>query len=100
MNACYLRCENYFSRIYRFYQQNGIKYFAPYKIHSKNEQYFTSNYDLGKFISHFVGAGIRLAPPNGIFNLKHFNMIEVRYGYYLKNIGMKAQIVSLNLKFK
>ncbi|MBK6340266.1 MAG: DUF3570 domain-containing protein [Bacteroidetes bacterium] len=88
------------SPFYRFYQQNGIKYFAPYKIHSKNEQYFTSNYDLGKFISHFVGAGIRLAPPNGIFNLKHFNMIEVRYGYYLKNIGMKAQIVSLNLKFK
>ena len=88
------------SPFYRFYQQNSINYFAPYKQNLSSETYFTSNYDLAKSKSHFVGVGMRFAPPNGIFKLKHFNMIEVRYGYYRKNIGFDAHIVSLNLKFK
>ncbi len=88
------------SPFYRFYQQNSIDYFAAYKQHLTTEQYYTSNYDLGKFNSHFVGVGFRFAPPNGIFKLKHFNMIEVRYGYYRKNISFDAHVVSLHLKFK
>ena len=88
------------SPFYRFYQQNGIKYFAGYKQHAASEEFFTSNFDLGKFNSHFIGAGFRFAPPYGIFKLKHFNMVEIRYGYYRKNSGFNAHIVSLNLKFK
>jgi hypothetical protein len=88
------------SPFYRYYTQSAVKYFAPYQQHTSGDQYYTSNYDLSKFSSSFVGAGIRLAPPRGVLGLQHFNMIELRYGHYMKNIHMSANIVSLNLKFK
>lgn len=88
------------SPFYRFYNQSGTKYFAPYQKHTEQDQYYTSNYDLSKFNSHFFGAGFRLAPLNGVFGIQHFNMVEIRYGHYSKNIKMSANIISLNLKFK
>ena len=88
------------SPFYRYYDQSAIKYFAPYELHTIQDQYYTSNYDLSKFNSNFFGAGIRIAPPKGIFGKQHFNMIELRYGHYTKNIGMNSDIISMNLKFK
>ena len=88
------------SPFYRFYTQTAIKYFAPYKLHTAQDQYYVSNYDLSKFKSNFFGTGVRIAPPKGIFNKQHFSMIELRYGHYAKNIGMNSDIISMNLKFK
>lgn len=88
------------SPFYRFYTQTANKYFAPYKQHTAQDEYYNSNYDLSKFSSNFFGAGIRYAPPKGIFGISHFNMIELRYGHYTKNINMNSDIISLNLKFK
>lgn len=85
---------------YRYYTQTAIKYFGAFQAHKITDQYYTSNYDLSAFDSHFFGAGIRLIPPKGVFGLEHFNMLELRYGHYTKNIGMNSDIVSLNLKFK
>ncbi|MDB5201413.1 MAG: hypothetical protein JWQ27_822 [Ferruginibacter sp.] len=88
------------SPFYRYYQQSAVKYFAAYKQHTAADQYFSSNYDLSKFNSNFFGAGLRIAPPKGVFGNTHFSMLELRYGHYAKNIRMNADIVSLNLKFK
>lgn len=88
------------SPFYRYYNQTAIKYFAPYEKHTLQDQYYTSNYDLSKFNSNFYGAGIRIAPPNGVFGLQRFNMLELRYGHYTKNIGMNSDIISMNIKFK
>lgn len=88
------------SPFYRYYTQSAVKYFAPYQQHTNAEKYYTSNYDLSKFSSNFVGTGVRLAPPDGVLGMRHFNMIELRYGHYMKNINMNANIISLNLKFK
>jgi hypothetical protein len=88
------------SPFYRFYNQSAVKYFAPYKEHTAQNGYYTSNYDLSEFNSSFLGAGIRISPPNGVFKAEHFNMLELRYGHYSKNIGMNANSISLNLKFK
>jgi hypothetical protein len=88
------------SPFYRFYDQSEIKYFKPYGLHTAGDHYYTSNYDLSEFSSNFYGAGIRLAPPKGIFGKQHFSMIEIRYGHYTKNIGMNSDIISMNLKFK
>jgi hypothetical protein len=88
------------SPFYRFYQQTAIKSFAAYQEHTSADQYYTSNYDFSKFNSQFVGAGIHLTPPNGLFGVKQINMLELRYGHYLKTTGMNANIISLNLKFK
>jgi hypothetical protein len=85
---------------YRFYNQGAADYFAPYQKHSVADNYYTSNYDLSKFNSNFFGAGIRVAPPKGVFGLSRLNMVELRYGHYSRSTGMKADIVSLNVKIK
>lgn len=85
---------------YRFYQQTAAAYFAPYGVHTAADNYYTSNYDLSKFDSRFFGAGIRIAPPQGIFHMPHMNSLEIRYGHYQKNVSMNANIISLHLKFK
>lgn len=85
---------------YRFYQQTAADYFKPYQVHTAADQYYTSNYDLSKFNSNFFGAGFRIAPPKGVFNIQHLNALELRYGHYQKTNGMHSNIISLNLKFK
>jgi hypothetical protein len=88
------------SPFFRFYDQTGTKYFAPYEKHTAAETYYTSNYDLSTFNSNFFGAGLRITPPKGVFGMEHFNMLEIRYGHYQKNIGMNSDVISVNLKFK
>src|SRR6185436_11610622 len=88
-----------FTPFYRFYNQTAIKYFAPFSEHMETDQYYTSNFDLSSFNSNFLGAGIRLTPLNGVFGYKHFNMVEIRYGFYKRSNGLQSNIVSVNLKF-
>ncbi|HEV8083153.1 MAG TPA: DUF3570 domain-containing protein [Chitinophagaceae bacterium] len=88
------------SPFYRYYNQSAIKYFAPYGMHTAQDQYYTSNYDMSKFNSNFFGGGIRIAPPTGVFGIQRLSVLELRYGHYTKNIGMNANIFSMNLKFK
>ncbi|MEP7144825.1 MAG: DUF3570 domain-containing protein [Ferruginibacter sp.] len=85
---------------YRYYHQTAAKYFSPYQAHTAADPYFTSNYDLSKFESHFVGAGFRAAPPKGVLGNSHFSMIEIRYGHYMRSNNFNSNIISLNLKFK
>lgn len=88
------------SPFYRYYSQSGAKYFSPYQQHTAFDDFYTSNYDLSKFSSNFYGAGIRINPKNGLFGVERLNMLEIRYGHYTKSIGMKSDIISLNLRFK
>ena len=87
------------SPFYRYYKQTAAKYFAPYKEHSIQDDYYTSNYALSAFTSQFFGAGIRLAPPNGLL-WKHLNALELRAGHYAQTTGLVANEVTLHLKFK
>lgn len=88
------------SPFYRYNNQLGTKYFAPYGQHSPSDQYFTSDYDLSTLTSDFYGAGIRFAPPKGVFGWQRLNMLELRYGHYSRSTSLVSNIVSLNLKFK
>ena len=88
------------SPFYRFYQQTAADYFAPYGQHNVSEEFFTSDYDLSRFNSNFFGTGIRLAPPNGLFGMKNWSVLELRYGHYKRSNGLHSDIVSLHLKFK
>jgi len=83
---------------YRFYQQTAADNFAPYRSHTAADTYYTSNYDLSKFNSHFFGAGVRLAPPQGVFKIQRLNSLEIRYGHYKRTTGMNSDIISLNIK--
>lgn len=88
------------SPFYRYNNQVGTKYFAPYGQHLPSQQYFTSDYDLSTLTSDFYGAGIRFALPKGVFGWQRLNMLELRYGHYSRSTSLVSNIVSLNLKFK
>jgi len=88
------------SPFYRYNKQTGTRYFAPYGQHNPTEQYFTSDYDLSTLNSDFYGAGIRFAPPKGVFGWQHLNMLELRYGHYNRSTGLVSNIITLNLKVK
>lgn len=87
------------SPFYRFYMQTAARYFAPYAVHTEDEQYFTSNYALAKFNSNLFGAGLRLAPPRGVFT-NSLRILELRYSHYTQTTDLNANIISLNLTFK
>ena len=88
------------SPFYRFYAQSATPYFAPYGMHSVTESFYTSDYDLSKFSSHFMGAGVRFAPEHGVLKIKHWSSLEVRYGHYIRSTGLHSDIVTLNATYK
>lgn len=88
------------SPFYRYYSQNGVKYFAAYKSHLATEQFYTTDDDLSKFNSSSEGAGLRLAQPEGVLGLKHLNTLDLRFAHYNRNDGLNSNIITLALKFK
>jgi len=88
------------SPFYRYYSQQGAKYFQGYEQHTVASEFYTSNYDLSTFNSQFFGAGIKFTPLKGVFGIKHLNTLELRYGHYTRTTQMTSNIISLNLKYK
>ena len=85
---------------YRFYQQSAADHFAAYGEHTASDELYTSNFSYAKFVSHFFGAGFRVAPPEGVFHIQHFSSLELRYGHYQKTTDLNANIITLNAGFK
>ncbi len=88
------------SPFYRFNTQRGAKYFAPYGQHSPGAGHFTSDYDLSDLHSNFIGAGFRITPPKGVLGWQRLNMLEIRYGHYVRSTDLNSNIFTLNLRFK
>lgn len=88
------------SPFYRFNQQTAVKYFNPYGVNKSTSNYYSSDYDISAFNTNFVGTGFRIMPPNGVFGIKEFNSLELRYGHYTRTTGMVANIVTMAMKFK
>lgn len=88
------------SPFYRFSTQTAVRYFAPYGQHTLTEKYYTSDYDISGFTSQFIGTGIRLAPPGGLFGIGHWQSVELRYGHYIRSTGMVANSLTFLVKLK
>lgn len=88
------------SPFYRFYKQQGLKYFAAYQGHIAAENFYTSDYDLSNFTSHFEGLGLRLSPPEGVMDMHHVTNMELRFGHFNRSNGLNSNIISLALTFK
>ena len=88
------------SPFYRYYSQNGLKYYAGYLGHQATESFYTTDDDLSPFSSNFYGAGFRFAPPGGVLGAKHLNSLDIRYGHYKRTDGLHSDIITLSLKFK
>lgn len=88
------------SPFYRYYSQNGVKYFAGYKSHLFTEQFYTTDDDLSKFNSNSEGVGLRFSPTGGVLGIQHLNTLDVRYAHYNRKDGLNSNIITLALKFK
>lgn len=88
------------SPFYRYYMQTAANYFLPYHMHNASEVFYTSDYDLSKFQSHFFGIGLRLVPEKGMLGIRRWTSLELRYGHYLRNTGLHSDIISLNAGFR
>jgi hypothetical protein len=84
----------------RYYQQSAAKYFAPYKVHTIDEPFYTSDYDLSKFNSQYFGLNVRFTSADGILGMKFFNALEIRYGHYNRSDGLNSNMVAVSFKFK
>ncbi len=87
------------SPFYRYYTQTATKYFAPYKQHTEQNSYYTSNYALSSFNSQFYGMDFRFAFIKSLWGTG-INMLELRYGHYSQTTDLVSDVISLNLKFK
>jgi hypothetical protein len=97
-----LKLSSFFSisPFYRFYHQDGVKYFRSYGEHLPSEDFYTSDFDLSTFDSHMGGVGLRLAPPGGVAGITKLNAIELRYGHYVRSTGLDSNIITLLMKIK
>ncbi|QHS62422.1 DUF3570 domain-containing protein [Chitinophaga agri] len=86
--------------LFRFYTQTGAKYFKPYKEHSLQELYYTSDYDLSRFNSYKAGITARYALFQPMFRHYSFREIGMRYAYYKRSDRLSAHTISLFLDFK
>ncbi len=94
---------------YRYHNQTAADYFMPYKEHTLDAEFYTSDYDLAGLDSHTFGMGVRYAPVNGLARLKmplgkHRDVLllrgfDLRYAHYQRAPGLKADVVSLGLNF-
>jgi hypothetical protein len=85
------------SPFYRYYTQTETKYFKGYGLHTTADQYHTSNFDLSGFDSNFLGAGFKLTPIKGVFGIRSFHTVEMRYGHYTKTTQMVSDILASTL---
>ena len=91
--------------MYRYYTQTAVDYFYPHNTALSTYEFYTSDYDLSAFSSNQFGAGIRIAPPLGIFrnaessSKLRFKSIDLRYNHYERSDDLQANIISFSLDF-
>jgi len=83
------------SPFFRFYYQNGSKYFKPYRMHSSAEVYYTSDYDLSTMETYKIGLSMRYAPFHYFGKRFQFEEMALRYAYYRQSNGLQGHSVSL-----
>lgn len=97
-----------FQPFYRIHIQKATSYFAPYQEHQTDAQYYTSDYDLSSFTSHYLGAGLLYSPAVAISKFKLskkarksflLHEIQLRGGSYQRTDGLTSLLVSAGVSF-
>lgn len=97
-----------FTPFYRYHQQTAVDYFKPYKEHSVQDQFYTSDHDLAALTSHSYGGGISYNPVAGIFKVKvplrkekhlKLNHVDLKFAHYDRSTGLQSNIISFGMGF-
>lgn len=84
----------------RFYIQKGSQYFAGYKEHLPNEEFYTSDYDLSDSQTYNLGIGVKFLPFKEFLGKYYFNSVVLRYNYMRRNDGLNGHILTLSFQIK
>lgn len=98
--ACKLSPMYSITPFYRFHRQSAIDYFSPKGENEAGSLYYSSDFDLSGFDSHFYGAGIRYTPFKMIADLFAISQLELRSGVFNRGDGLNAWIFSLHVQCK
>lgn len=96
------------SPAYRFHQQRASIYFAPFREHSGDAVFYTSDFDLSTFTSQQWALGLKYAPIYGLGRWRYkkgkslgtFKSWECRVARYRRSDGLQAFVVSTALSFR
>ena len=92
---------------YRYHTQTAADFFAPFGVHTSDQLFFTSDFDLSALSSHNVGVGLRYEPLYGLARARlpgnrlfNFKAVEARGSYYDRSTGLTAFTASVQLSFR
>ncbi|MDT8411404.1 MAG: DUF3570 domain-containing protein [Vicingaceae bacterium] len=95
-----------FYPFYRYHTQTAADYFAPFGEHELMSKYYTSDFDLSDFDSHYYGLGFKYAPLFGVGRNEHskkamvkVKSINLRYANYSRSNNLDANLFSIGLSF-
>ena len=80
---------------FRIYFQKASKHFAPYREHSIEQEFYTSDYDLSRFNTFKLGINFRYAPFKYAIKKLALNELQLRYSYMHRSNDLQAHIISL-----
>jgi len=93
---------------YRFHMQTAADYFGEKNSFSSTSVFHSSDYDLSALTTQKIGMGVNYQPLFGIGRMKGifrkdkismFKSMDLRYAYYKRSDGFKANIFTLGLNF-
>lgn len=79
---------------FRFYHQSAARYFKPYKEHTIDEIYYTSDYDYARYNTYKAGVGFKFFPLNKNQKKAMVDAILLRYAFYYRSNNLQAHAVS------
>jgi hypothetical protein len=82
----------------RFYMQKASPYFAGYREHKSDEEFYTSDFDLSAFQTYNIGIGLKYSPFKYLGKKLAFNTSVFRYNYMYRSNNLSAHIFSLVLQ--
>ncbi|MBL3657903.1 DUF3570 domain-containing protein [Fulvivirga sediminis] len=99
---------------FRYHTQTASKYFAPYGVHERSEEYYSSDYDLSALNSTSLGLGLKYSPLYGLTRFKgpfskktgritSFKSVDVRFADYTRtgnNPGGGGDLDAYSLSFE
>jgi len=75
--------------------QKGSKFFKPFGLHSQNESFFTSDYDLSTMETYQFGLAMRYLALKSLGKATVFNDIKFKYAYYFRSNQLNAHLFSV-----
>jgi hypothetical protein len=75
--------------------QKGSKFFKPFGLHSQNESFFTSDYDLSTMETYQFGLAIRYLALKSLGKAAVFNDVKLKYAYYFRSNQLNAHLFSV-----